>query len=183
MKKFNSILVIAAALTSVFGFTSCDKADEPFVEPEPIPQITEDAYLYVPVTEAQLKYIDATYTISMFGENKVIKLSEMTEVTDEQSVKGKESMLYMYNFNKKSDSSPAKIYEYNLGKTIGAKLVSIKYTALTPMTDEGIDFIEGAKISSGVKTLSETKSYNYHNGLKEIESVMGIVNQYISNFN
>ncbi len=40
MKKFNSFLAIAAvALTSVFGFTSCDKADEPFGTQSEVPGI------------------------------------------------------------------------------------------------------------------------------------------------
>ena len=174
MKTFNSTLAIAAiVLTSVFGFTSCDKNDDSFNHPvqpmQPIvnetpalvPQTTVDAYLYAPATTEQFKYLDVIYTLSVDGQTKVVKLSEMNEMKDKQHLADTEYMLENYKVTP-GTKSEAKIYELHLGNVKNVSITSIKYTIFTDKLDHDIDAFIGASIKSGSDELFSKKIDYFH---------------------
>lgn len=79
MKKFNTILAIAAvALTSVFGFTSCEKSD-PFVDPNgpgyrpqdptPVEELMLNGELEYDYSAHALSMVSVSYEVTDFDGN------------------------------------------------------------------------------------------------------------------
>ena len=84
MKKFNSILAIAAiALTSVFGFTSCDKNNDSFNN---MPDTTVNGG---GTHKAETKKADSNY--QLFLSNEVLDLGDVVVTVEGQSTQYKAS--------------------------------------------------------------------------------------------
>lgn len=176
MKQFSSFLaIVAIALTSVFSFSSCSKDDDPISKPEPTPMPVPaeefDAYMYVPTTVEQLKYMDATYTLQVDGVKKVVKLSEMADVKGTKYyAAASDLLLQTYKITETEYlKSEAKIFALHLGKVKDVKIESVKYTTSVAKTDYKIDGFIGAVVMSeyGVLTMAYG-DVNYFAGLDEL---------------
>ena len=152
MKKFNSILAIAAvALTSVFGFTSCDKNDDAInQQPVPMEKTTvelKDSYLLVAATAEQMKYMDATFTISTSNETMQVKMSDMSEAKESKYNEFKTYVMDQEDaFNDDEVKDDVKILEFNLGKVFDAKVTSKKYYTICEEPDHEINLFYGSFI-------------------------------------
>ena len=188
MKKFNTILAIAAvALTSVFGFTSCDKNDDsinnipapnPTTKETPVPvPVEQDLYFYAPATAEQLKYMDATFTLSVDGQTKEIKLSEMAETKDANRLAQTSFMRKIYD-----DSDPAvrisetKMYEYHIGIAKDARVVSAKYTSSTAKTDHWIDAFTGGSVMTDQGKITNITKVDYYSQFDDLSSFVETMN-------
>ena len=181
MKKFNAILAIATvALSAVFGFTSCDKADDDvFNQPkteEPVPVQMHDEYLVVAATAEQMPYVDATFTLAMGSQTVQVNLSDMTEVT------GAKRDAYISNvkeladaFSKDGEVKDVKFFEYNMGKMHGVRVTSTKYFMIAAQPDFEINMICGSAIVDDRGYIQGKSDIRLLKGVYDIEGIGHVI--------
>ena len=185
MKKFNSILAIATvALTSVFGFTSCDKNDDPIMAPVETkmqtPEILEDAYLYMPATNEQVKYMDITCVCSVDGQKVEVKMSEMTVVDDAERLSNSKELLDLYEaFSEDDQKDGTTMFECNLGKVRDVRILSVYCTPSTDVLDHEIDYIVAPAVKRGMATICKGKTTDQvFRGVHTLKEHLDVFNKY-----
>ena len=190
MKAFNSFFAIATvAISSVFGFTSCDKNDDAFNQPEPKVEtkrvIVEDSYLCVPVVEGQMEYMDATYNLTVDGKSVQVKIADMTETKDakrfNQASNGVNLAESFNDVDDKDSKDKFAVYEYNLGKVLDVKLNSIVYSSKGKLVDKEheINFLTGCTVVNNVLWKTNSKEdCRYFKGINEFDGFLSVMNDY-----
>lgn len=183
----NSIFALATvAFSAVFGLSSCDKNDDSMysemvmipeaVHPnDPSPKTPVDTYLYAVVTDDQLGFVGATYSLSVDGVTKVIKQSDMSVVKDAQRLSEAQSLIDKYE-EFPPFKNDIKILEFHVGNAKEVKIESITYNALYAMSDHMINMCSGAQVKSGMNVISEV-NLEYHHGFTEVAEMVDLLNE------
>ncbi len=181
MKKFNSILAIATvALTSVFGFTSCDKADDDvFNQPNPVDK-NETKYfgLQVAINEEAFQFGDVVITTNINGQEVPYSLSEgqaktMTKRQIMQSV--------LKNTNPKALEGPDTTKVYN------CRVLTIPTTACQGNVEFHAEFIPNESANMDMESKNDfVLTYVYTkapttNFALDVTSITGFANHFEAN--
>jgi len=125
MRKFNSALaIVAVALASVFGFSSCDKNEDSFnqatvqTQAKQVEKKTSGISLLVAMMDGQQNFVDQTYTIEMNGQKQVVKMADLKEIAKPTDYTTKV-------IGADGDEADVKYYSYNLGTTTAGQSVKV----------------------------------------------------------